>query len=93
MQFTSILKGDNTALIYSNNWKMYQNLATFNYSFAILVCILTIVSFYKHKMIGLELILPFQVIFYSQSFYKTKAVSDSLYTAFKPVSFSILTPN
>jgi hypothetical protein len=37
--------------------------------------------------------LPFQVIFYSQSFYKSKAVSDSLYTAFKPVSFSILTPD
>ncbi len=44
-------------------------------------------------MIGLELLLPFQVVFYSQSFYGTKTPLSILFTAFKPVSFSILTPN
>ncbi len=93
IEMSSILKGDNSALIFSNNWKMYKNISTFNYSLSILVCVAVILSFYKHKMIGLELIIPFQVIFYSQSFYKTSSVSDSLYAAFKPVSFSVFTPH
>jgi len=88
-----ILQSDNTALLYSTNWPMLKNLATFNFYLAILVCVMAVVSFYKHKMIGLELILPFQVIFYSQSFYLTKSISESIFTAFKPVSFSVLTPS
>jgi uncharacterized glyoxalase superfamily protein PhnB len=90
---SSILVGDNEALMYSENWAMYKNLGYFSFSLSILVCIAAVLSFYKHKMIGLELILPFQVIFYSQSFYKTKAVSSSLFTSFKPVSFSVFTPD
>lgn len=64
----SLLKGDNVALLYSSDLTLYKVLGTFNFSMAIFVRIFALVSCYKHKMIGLELILPFQVILYSQFF-------------------------
>lgn len=87
------LIGNNAALLFTSNAAVYQNAATFGFSMSIFVCIAAVFSFYKHKMMGLELILPFQVIFYSQAFYDQPSVSETIYTAFKPVSFSVLTPN
>lgn len=50
---SSILSGDNIALLYSENWVIYKNLGYFSFSISIFVCILAVLSFYKHKMIGL----------------------------------------
>jgi len=44
----------------------YHNLSIFNFSLSIIACVVALLSFYKHKMIGLELIVPIQMIFYSQ---------------------------
>jgi hypothetical protein len=74
INISSLLKGDNVALLYSSDLTLYKVLGTFNFSMAIFVCIFALVSCYKHKMIGLELILPFQVILYSQSFYNLKTL-------------------